>query len=368
MQRPSPARPFGKRVLVEISHAIERFALAAEPGTPLLVVAMFQRLSYFEREAQVYRDIAARSTVTLVGLVADFPPQLPAGVRHVLLGEDDELAREWSVTVLGPHGGATLVAVDSETVDPAAHTLEEGRRFHGHWSFRREDAYREALRLRDSLGVSADTRARIDEVLEAVLAVPEPAEQTWWDVPLRFLVDRLDHTVDAGAAVQARLDSAVAHLDEVGERDARTGLFTPAFLQRWTSGLGPGLPVGLVLLRVPGLGDLRARYGLRAELAAMTGVSRSIQGLLTRSDRLVQLDRQDFLVVLPSWPVGHVHVLCDEVCARVAKLDQQYPFVPLPATGAATVTREQPLPIDRLVAQVEGRRQAAPAGGPALIG
>lgn len=356
-------RTFGKRMLVEISHAIERFALAAEPDEPLLVIAMFQRLSYFEREAGVYRDIAGRGAVTLVGLVEDFPPQLPKGVRHALLGESDPLAREWSVTVLGPHGGATLVAVDSETVDPAAHTLEEGRRFRGHWSFRRDDAYREALRLREHLPLSGDTRGRIDRVLQAVLAVPEPAEETWWDTPLRFLVDRLDDTVNERATVQARLDDTVAHLDEVAERDARTGLLTPAFLQRWTSGLGPGLPIGLVLLRVPGLGELRSRYGLRAELAVMTGVSRTVQGLLTRSDRLVQLSREDFLIVLPSWPAEHVHGLCDEVCARVGRLDQQFPFVPLPATGAAIVTREQPLPIDRLIAQVEGGSRVAQLTG-----
>jgi hypothetical protein len=36
---------FGKKALVEISHAIERFALAAEPGSPLVVIAMFQKLS-----------------------------------------------------------------------------------------------------------------------------------------------------------------------------------------------------------------------------------------------------------------------------------------------------------------------------------
>ena len=95
---------FGKRVLVEISHAIERFALAAEPQGPMVVIAMFQKLSYFERETSVYRDIAASGAVTLVGLVEDFPPQLPAGVRHTLLEPGDPLAREWSVTVLSPRG------------------------------------------------------------------------------------------------------------------------------------------------------------------------------------------------------------------------------------------------------------------------
>ncbi len=360
----SDGTTFGKRVLVELSHAIERFALAADPGSPLVVIAMFQRLSYFQRESEVYREIAARSTVTLVGLVEDLPPQLPPGVRHVLLSENDDLAREWSVTVLGPAGGATLVAVDQETVDPGSHTLEDGRRFHGNWSFRRADAYREVLRMRARLPLPADTVTGIDEVLHAVLAAPEPREQKWWNVPLRFLVERVDVAVQERADLQVRLDTALAHVEDVAERDPRTGLFTAAFLQRWTSGLGAGLPVGLVLLRVPGVADVRTQYGLRAELAALQSVTRCAADLLGPVDRLVRLGREDFLMVLPSWPEDRVLGLCDEICARVSQLDQQYPFVALPAVAAATVTRERPLPIERLVRQVDGseRRVSLLAG------
>lgn len=356
---PPDGTTFGKRVLVELSHAIERFALAAEPGSPLVVIAMFQRLSYFQRETEVYAEIAANSSVTLVGLVEDFPPQLPAGVRHVLLGEDDPLAREWSVTVLGPDGGATLVAVDQETVDASAHTLEEGRRFRGRWSFLRADAYREVLRLRAQLSLPAATVAAIDEVLHAVLATPEPDHQDRWSVPLHFLADRVDIAVRERAGAQSRLDSAVAHTDEIGERDPRTGLHTTKFLSRWTAGLGEGLPIGLVLLRVPGVEGLRARYGLRAELAALQGVTRIAQEMLTDVDRVVRLAREEFLIVLPSWPQEHVLALCDEVCARIAHLDQQYPFVALPASAAAVVTRERPLPVERLVAQLDGGRRVS---------
>lgn len=356
---PLDGTTFGKRVLVELSHAIERFALAAEPGAPLLVIALFQRLSYFEREVSVYTDIAARSSVTLVGLVGDVPPQLPAGVRQVLLDEGDELAREWSVTVLSPSGGATLVAVDQESVDPHARTLEEGRRFRGHWSFVRADAYREALRLRAQLRLPAETSEAIDEVLEAVLAVPEPRQQDRWNVPLRFLAERVDAAGRERDELQARLDTAVAHLDDVAERDARTGLHTEKFLSRWTAGLGAGLPVGLVLVRVPGVAALRAKYGLRAEVAALQAVHGCVQELITPADRVVRLGAEDFLVVLPSWTEGDVLALCDRVCARVSALDQQYPFVALPAVAVATVSREQPLPVDRLVAQVGGGRRVS---------
>jgi DICT domain-containing protein len=155
-----------KRLLVGVSHAVERFALAAGDG-PAVVVALFQRLSYFEREAETYRRIAATGALCLVGVVEDVPPTLAPGVRHVVLGEHEPLAREWSVTVLTPSAGATLVAHDTERVTPAAATLEAGREFVGGWSFRRADAHAEVLRLRTALGarLRADTRAAIDEVL-----------------------------------------------------------------------------------------------------------------------------------------------------------------------------------------------------------
>ncbi len=162
MEHDSAGEVFGKRVLVEISHTIERFALAAPPDEPLIVIALFQKLSYFERETAVYQDIAGRGALTVVGLTEDFPPHLPPGVRHALLGADDPLAREWSVTVLGPRGGATLVALDLETLDAGARTLEEGRLFRGHWSFRRADAYQEVLRLRSTLALPQQVIRHVD--------------------------------------------------------------------------------------------------------------------------------------------------------------------------------------------------------------
>lgn len=350
---------FGKRVLVEISHAIERFALAAEPDSPMIVIAMFQKLSYFRRETAVYRDIAASGAVTLVGLVEDFPPELPAGVRHTLLGAADPLAREWSVTVLGPRGGATLVALDQEEIIPHARTIEEGRRFRGRWSFRREDAFREVLRLRSELRLPTETIEEIDHVLRAVLDVPEPTTQEWWEVPLRFLTERMDVAERRRAAARSALDDAT---DDASMRDPRTGLYTGRFLERWTSGLGAGtLQIGLVLLRVFGVAQLREQYGLRAELAALAGLTQSVQDLLSPTDKMIRIGREDFLVVLPSWRDDDVLRLCDEVCARVARLDQSYPFVALPAAAAVTVTRERPLPLHRLAREVENRPVPEPA-------
>lgn len=341
----------GKRVLVELSNAIERFALAARPGDPLLVLAMFQKLSYFERQATMYRDIAGRGAVAVVGLVEDVPPHLPGGVHHTLLRASDDLAREWSVTVLGPRGGATLVAVDQETVDPVANSLEDGRQFRGRWSFRRADAYREALRLRSRLRLPAAITDEVDEVLRAVLAEPEPVHQDWWEVPLRFLASRMDDAVRGRAVAEMELETAI---DDSTERDPRTGLYTERFLERWTEGLGEGtLPIGLALLRVFGIAEVRSRFGLRAELAVLQGVTTCVRDMITDVDRVVRMGEDDFLVVLPSWQPDRVLWFCEEVCARVARLHEVFPFVALPGVAAATVTRSRPLPIEQLVRQVE---------------
>jgi GGDEF domain-containing protein len=352
----APGELLGKRALVELSHMIEKFALAAPPDEPLVVLAMFQKLSYFERASAAYRAIAGRGAVTVIGVAEDSPPAVPPGVQPALLSASDELARQWSVTVLGPHGGANLVATDLETIDPVARTLEDGRTFRGRWSFRREDAYEEVVRLRAALRLPAAVVADIDQVLRAVRGTPEPPYQEWWSGPAGFLAERV-RTADRGRlAAELRLDAINA---DSAERDPRTGLYTEKFLGRWTKCLGAGtLPIGLALVRIFGIADVRSQYGLRAELAALRAVAACVQDLLTPVDRAVRLGREDFLVVLPSWAPERVLWFCEEVCMRVARLDQQYPFVSLPGVAAATVTRSRPLPVEQL------RQQVLLSGGP----
>jgi GGDEF domain-containing protein len=355
--------PYGKRMLVEISHAIERFALAAPPDEPLIVIAMFQRLSYFEREAAVYREIAGRGAVTVVGLAEDFPPRLPPGVQHCLLGPTDALAREWSVTVLGPRGGATLVALDQEIIDPAAPTLEEGRSFRGRWSFHREHAYQEVLRLRGQLDLPSVLMEQVDEVLRQVIAHPEPHRQEWWEVPLRFLTEGMDRAVRERLVAQRALAAA---RDDAAERDPRTGLYTESYLARWTVGLGGALPIGLALLRVSGLADLRERLGLRAELSVVRGVLTCVEHRLGPGDRVVRVGPDDLLLVLPLWTADRVWQLCEQACTSIPLLDQCYPFVPLPTVAVATMTRARPLPVDQLRQQAE--RSTQPGMVSALAG
>ena len=342
-----------KRILIDVSHAIERFALAADPNQPLLVIALFQRWSYFRREVAVYREIASRGAVTVIGFVADSPPELPEDVQHRLLLPSDLLAREWSVTVLGPQGGATLVAVDQESISADSATLEQGRQFLGQWSFDRHVASVEALRLRSELGLPAATVAAIDHVLAAVSAAPEPPGQGWCDAPIDFLAGRAETTARERDTARAEIEKASGS----PYHDKWTGLPTLAYLERWTFGLGVGtLSIGLVALRLTNTAEIRARHGVRVEVMALQTVARCLQELITDSDRVVRLGREDFLLVLPSWPSERVLALSREAQTHVDKMGDQFPFVTLGSVVAVTVTRDRPLPVAQLMQELEYQR------------
>ncbi|HEY0700953.1 MAG TPA: DICT sensory domain-containing protein, partial [Micromonospora sp.] len=164
----------GKPSLVTISHAIERAALASAEDGPLVVFGMFQRMPYFERERAVYTRIAGQAAATVVGVVEEEPTGSPAGCQVVALTAGEPLAREWTVAVLTPRFGATLVAHDRQEVDPEAATLESGRLFDGRWSFRRDDALHEVIRLRAVLAdrLPAQAAAGVDRVLARVRDLP----------------------------------------------------------------------------------------------------------------------------------------------------------------------------------------------------
>lgn len=350
-------RTVTKPLLIAASHAIEEFALATTRDAPLAVVAMFQRSAYFEREADLYARIARVADVTLVGVADDTPPQMPPGVSRVLLDEDEPLAREWSVTVLSPRSGATLVAHDLEQVDGAARSLERGRLFSGWWSFRRSDAYTELMRLRTETGprLSSEQNGALDEVLSRVVPVPGTDNDTRHDAATTLLLHRLSEE-------RRRADHTATLLDEVvpgAERDPRSGLPTRAFLDRWTGRSASGtLPVGLVLVRVRELATIRHRYGLRAELAVVASVARILRQRTGPTDRAVRVGREEFLLVLPSRETARLAEEAERMQAAISALSGAYPFVPTPATAVITRTRARPLPIAQLWAALDRATEA----------
>jgi hypothetical protein len=104
---------------------------------------------------------------------------------------------------------------------------------------------------------------------------------------------------------------------------------------------------------------LRARHGVRVELAAVQAVTTGLAQLACGVERLVQLGRHDFLLVLPSAQPGRVTALSRAACAQVAQMQSSYPFVTLRAATACTLTRDRPLPVARLLAELDAERSAA---------
>ena len=349
-----------KRTLVTLSHAIEKFALSGSADEPAVIVAMFQRLAYFEREVEMYRRIAATGAVTVVGIVEDLPPTLAPGIHHVMLSEDESLAREWSVTVLTPSAGATLVAHDSRTVVPDR-SLDNGRQFTGGWSFTREDAYTELTRLRDAMAsrlLAAGALPKIDAVLRDVISSPGNTSETRPDAALRHLVEvAVRSDLHRGAyLVEREMSTLPAH-----ELDGRTGLRSECYLRRWIAGSATGtVSIGLLALRLHGINNMQGLHGPRTRHAATQLVGGILGRHLRPVDRAISLGGSDFLLLLPTAGENELRQLYDTISVDLDAAENRYPFVPLPRAGAATVTADRPLPLGPLV-------QAAGAGTPSQM-
>lgn len=348
------SRTVTKPLLIALSRAVEDFALAPSRDRPMAVVGLFQRTGYLIPQLSTWGRIAREcGDGAAVAVAGAAPPELPAGLGHVRLSDGEPAAREWSVTVLTPRSGATVVAHDMESVDGSARSLERGRLFTARWSFRHADAHAELLRLRHQLGprLGARRTGALDEVLSRVLPIPGTATDHRYDAA----ADRLARYL---SEERRRADLAETRLDELepgAERDPRSGLPTRAFLDRWTAGSAPGtLPLGLVLLRVQGLGSVNRRHGFRAETAVLRGVARLLAAHSGASGRAVRVGREEFLLVLPGLDVRSLATVARRLCETVAGLSSAFPFVPTPCHAVITRTRNRPLPLDALWAALDG--------------
>ncbi len=326
-----------KSTLVTVSHAIERAALASAEDGPMAVIALFQRLPYFERERAVYERIAGVAATTLVGMVGAKPSDLPAGSWAMVLDEDDDLAREWTVAVLTPRFGAVLVARDREEVDDTAPTIESGRLFDGWWRFRRDDALHEVLRLRAALAdrLPPAAQAGIDDVVERVRHLPATPGETRADAAVRLVVE------------QARRDRARLH-------DLRrpAALTEAGDLRRWSGSDGVTatgtLPVAVLAVRVHHAEAVSEHLGRSAVARRAETVISTVTSRLRPVDRATRLDEDEFLLMLPSLTQDDAVALAYRITADVAGAGERNPFLNATATVALTVTRQRPLPVDRV--------------------
>ena len=206
-----------KRSLVAVSHAIERAVLAAPRAEPTIVLALFQRMEYFERERATYERIARTGARVAIGFCDGPEHPLPDGVACVVLDPAESLVNEWSVVAVTPEAGAFLVATDQHGIEPGAPSLEAGRRFRSRWGFSRVQATVELARLRLVLGerLPDDMVRTIDRLVgETMSAGADPAssagspQEVWATSAAFHLAERLSSARSGSARLRAQLTDA----------------------------------------------------------------------------------------------------------------------------------------------------------------
>ncbi|GAB2569122.1 hypothetical protein Aab01nite_08060 [Paractinoplanes abujensis] len=339
-------RLYTKRTLVVASHAIEQAALAAAEDGPLVVIALFQRMPYFDRERAVYERIAGLAAVTVVGVVADQPPELPARAHPVLLDDKEELAREWTVVVLTPRFGALLVAHDQEQIDGTAGTIESGRLFSGRVDHRRDAALHEVLRLRTQLAdrLPAGAVSALDAVVARVRELPATPGEARTDALLRALL------------AQSARDNDRLNARRLQARTARPGagddpLTSPQETQRWSGGSGvtaPGvLAVALLAVRIGNPTGTAGTVGRTAARHDETVINLLVSRLRP-ADRASRVGQGEFLLYLPALTYDEAVAFAYRIGADFAEASQRNAFLSAAVHVALTVTRHRPLPVDKV--------------------
>jgi diguanylate cyclase (GGDEF)-like protein len=351
--RTPSTEPMTKRSLIAVSHAIEQAVAvrAASPDEPVVLIAMFQRPLYFDRERAAYRELSKAATLTVVGVV-DQRPDVPPGVEGVSLDPAEPLAAEWSVVLLTPRAGAALVAVDREELLPAESSVEQGRLFDGWWSFRRTDAEEQVHRLASVLGERLSRRARtvIDDVLEEAGARRSSGVEDRAGAATRLIVHRLEQ---ANRRIR-RMEGSLRDLAPHPHKDPLTGLETRQWLAGWAgaaAGSASGtLPLALLLLDLPGLTDVVHWSGNDVGNDLVRRVAEVVRRPLREVDHAVRLEQGRFLVILPGLSEEQARAMATRMRQDVAKV------VPkgarrdgeVEARTAVLVTRDRPLPLDAL--------------------
>lgn len=333
-----------KSTLVTVSHAIERAALAAAEDGPMVVVALFQRMPYFERERAVYERIASRSAVTVVGMVSEDMPEQISGAYAVRLGEQEPLAREWTVAVLTPRFGAVLVAHDREEVDPTAATMESGRLFDGWWRFRRDDALHEVLRLRtelaDRLPVSA--QAALDDVVQRVRHFPATPGEVRADASTRLFIEQNERH-------RTQIRSLQKELETVRADPAEAGLTSETGVRQWSGAAGVTasgiLPVAIFGVRIIHTQAVADQLGRRTEARQAEQLVAVLTALLRPEDRATRVADDEFILIMPALAYDDALTLAYRIGADFVAASERNPFLAATATVVVAETRRRPLPI-----------------------
>ncbi len=292
-----------KRTLILVSHAMER-AFSTRPSTdaahPGLVISLFQRREYFDKEASRYAALAAAGHTVVVGLsgsVAD----LPSGVHGVSFPEDDPRARLWGLHLVGPHYATSLVASDRSGVAPGELTLEASRLFDARWTFQRHQALRDA---RDQLElIRASLPPDVQEAALGSLAACEASVVCDAEARVSAAADHLSQSLDAGQRRLTSLRTELAATTSKAEQDPLTGLANRHYLERFLGGDDRPADLLTMLVDVDDLKAINDTWGHAAGDAALTAIAKALMDYSRPNDVVVRWGGDEFLVLVPS--AGH---------------------------------------------------------------
>ncbi len=339
-----------KQGLRILSHALEDVLVVEGLETSEgVVVALFQRRSYFDHEAERYAQLAVAGTTVVVAFVGS-ADHLPAGVHGVALDEGTTLAGQWGLVVLTEHLGAALVVTDTGTLATGPSTLDASRMFTGGWTFDRSAAAAAARELVDLLGAALEdgVRARVLAAIGDADAQPlDPALKRAADVT-QFLVSSIDQQLQR----VARLNSALVRQRHQAEVDQLTGLHNRHFLARFLGGQLDAQPVAMTALLVDldGLKGINDTYGHTAGDAAIVAVADSVRDCCRPGDIQCRVGGDEFLVLLPGVDLDAGLEVGNRIAERVARAVVDDPWSHLSLTVSIGVASASPaaIPMDAL--------------------
>jgi DICT domain-containing protein/signal transduction histidine kinase len=183
-----------KASLTALSHAVEDLVLAGADSP--LVIANFQQERFYRQEAMRYQRIAQR-TGQLYILAAPDSDFASATVpsETIPLPQDDGLAQEWHLIVIGQQYSACLVCREHASPINAA-SLDQARQFKGIWTFERQVSLQAAqLLLAQILHYRPELAAKVEQALQTYGLTETISPQRWPDrvmeIDARLFADRL---------------------------------------------------------------------------------------------------------------------------------------------------------------------------------
>ena len=329
---------------------MERAFGFADPATRGLVIGLFQRREYFDREAADYAALAASGHTVIVGF-SGASDDLPPGVHAVTFGEDDPRAGQWVLVLVRGDHATSLVASDAFELAPGELTLQASRLFLARHTFGRARALADAHEQLESL--APDLPAEVVEAAGQHIRHSEDIPVETAELRLSSAADHLVASLEAGHRRVTRLRGELVASISRAEEDQLTGLGNRHFLQRFLGDTDRAADLLVLLADVDGLKFVNDTYGHEAGDALLSTVAATLREHSRPTDVVVRWGGDEFIVLVPDAGVmaGSAALAVGERLAeavRAARLPAPWDHLrPSVSVGVSSVKRTV-LPIAEL--------------------